>query len=177
MEGLPIPRGNGAGSFKSGAGGGGCMMSFAAQKAAWIDRILLDQNITHLCRATLRPVAVAELEAGMISTRTKAALTAAKARGKVLGGPRIRQSDGRPVTISRAAQKAGAVANRMRAIDRAADLAPTITQIQAGGATTLKGIAASLDAAGISTPRGLGKWTPTQVARTLSALREAQGPQ
>jgi hypothetical protein len=92
-----------------------------------------------------------------------------KARGKALGGPRIRQSDGKLVTIGRAAQKAGAVAKHMRAIDRAADLAPTIIQIQAGGATTLKGIAASLDAAGISPPRG--------VKRTLDALREAQGPQ
>jgi DNA invertase Pin-like site-specific DNA recombinase len=122
-------------------------------------------------------VAVAELEAGMISTRTKAALAAAKARGKALGGPRIRQSDGKPVTISRAAQKSGAVANHMRAIDRAADLAPTIAQIRADGATTLNGIATRLDAAGISTPRGRGKWTATQVARTLAALREAQGPQ
>jgi DNA invertase Pin-like site-specific DNA recombinase len=118
---------------------------------------------------------VAELEAGMISTRTKAALAAAKARGKALGGPRIRQSDGKPVTISRAAQKAGAVANRMRAIDRAADLAPTIKQIQDGGATTLKGIAAGLDAAGIPTPRGRGDWSPTQVKRTLDALSDAEG--
>jgi DNA invertase Pin-like site-specific DNA recombinase len=119
-------------------------------------------------------VAVAELEAGMISTRTKAALAAAKARGKVLGGPRIRRSDGRPVGISRAAQKTGATTNRMRAIDRAADLAPTIKQIQAEGATTLKGIAVGLDAAGIPTPRGNGKWSPTQVKRTLDALKNAQ---
>src|SRR4249920_4169961 len=35
-------------------------------------------------------VAVAELEAGLISTRTKAALAAAKARGRVLGGARVR---------------------------------------------------------------------------------------
>ena len=48
----------------------------------------------------------------MISTRTKAALTAAKARGKILGGKRIRKSDGKPVVISRAAQETGAAANR-----------------------------------------------------------------
>jgi DNA invertase Pin-like site-specific DNA recombinase len=119
-------------------------------------------------------VAVAELEAGMISTRTKVALAAAKARGKALGGPRIRKSDGRQVTISRAAQKTGATANRMRAIDRAADLGPTIKLIQAKGATTLKGIAVGLDAAGIPTPRGHGKWSPTQVKRTLDALKNAQ---
>jgi DNA invertase Pin-like site-specific DNA recombinase len=121
-------------------------------------------------------VAVAELEAGMISTRTKAALQAAKARGKALGGPRIRK-DGRPVIISRSAQKTGAAANHSRAIDRAADLAPTLTQIQADGATTLKDIASALDAAGIATPRGQGKWSPTQVKRTLAALKDAQGPQ
>jgi len=114
-------------------------------------------------------VAVAELEAGMISTRTKAALAAAKVRGKNLGGPRIRKSDGLPVTIGRAAQSAGANANRMRAIDRAADLAPTIQKIRAEGATTLKSIAAALDTAGISTPRGSGKWSATQVKRALDA--------
>jgi DNA invertase Pin-like site-specific DNA recombinase len=69
---------------------------------------------------------VAELEAGMISTRTKAALAAAKARGKTLGGARIRKMDGQRVTISRTAQEFGAAANRKRAVDRATDLAPTL---------------------------------------------------
>jgi DNA invertase Pin-like site-specific DNA recombinase len=115
-------------------------------------------------------VAVAELEAGMISTRTKAALAAAKARGRALGGSRVRTSDGRPVVISRQAQQIGSAANRKRAVDRARDLAPTLAEIRRAGATTLRDIAAGLDAAGISTPRGNGKWGPVQVKRTLEAL-------
>jgi DNA invertase Pin-like site-specific DNA recombinase len=118
-------------------------------------------------------VAVAELEAGMISTRTKAALAAAKARGKTLGGTRVRKSDGRPVVISHQAQKVGAAANRKRAIDRAKDLAPTLAEIRRGGATTLRDIAIGLDAAGISTPRGGAKWGPVQVKRALDALTKA----
>jgi DNA invertase Pin-like site-specific DNA recombinase len=120
-------------------------------------------------------VAVAELEAGMISARTRAALGAAKARGKKLGGRRIRESDGKAVVLSREAQKQGAAANRMRAVDRATDLAPTIAQIRAMGAETLTAIAAGLNDAGIPTPRGHGVWSPMQVKRTLEALRAAEG--
>jgi DNA invertase Pin-like site-specific DNA recombinase len=120
-------------------------------------------------------VAVAELEAGMISARTRAALGAAKARGTKLGGPRVRKSDGKPVAIGREAQKRGAAANRMRAIDRAADLAPIIAQIRKEGAT-LAAIAAGLNDAGIPTPRGQGIWKPMQVKRALEALKKAEGP-
>jgi DNA invertase Pin-like site-specific DNA recombinase len=119
---------------------------------------------------------VAQHERELISARTKAALAAAKVNGKKLGGRRIRKSDGQPVLIAHAAQKRGASANRMRALDRAADLAPTIADIQASGARTLAAIADGLNAAGIPTPRGQGKWSPVQVRRTLEALKEAQGP-
>jgi hypothetical protein len=34
----------------------------------------------------------------------------------------------------------------------------------------------ALDAAGIAPPRGQGKWSSTQVKRTLAALKDAQGP-
>jgi DNA invertase Pin-like site-specific DNA recombinase len=120
-------------------------------------------------------VAVAELEAGMISARTRAALSAAKARGTKLGGPRIRKNDGKVVVISLEAQKQGAAANRMRAVERAADLAPTIAQIRQQGASTLAAIAVGLNDAGIPTPRGQGVWSPMQVKRALEALRAAEG--
>lgn len=121
-------------------------------------------------------VAVAELEAGMISTRTKAALAAAKARGQTLGGTRHRADTGERVVISHKAQEIGAAANRKRAADRAADLAPTITGIQNSGATTLQAIADGLNAAAIPTPRGHGKWSPMQVKRTLAAIEPAKQP-
>jgi DNA invertase Pin-like site-specific DNA recombinase len=113
---------------------------------------------------------VAELEAGMISKRTKDALAAAKARGKKLGGVRVRTSNGQRVIIGRQAQRAGAAANHKRAADRAADLAPAIANIRNNGAATLRDIAAGLEAAGIVTPRGQAKWSPTQVKRAVETL-------
>jgi DNA invertase Pin-like site-specific DNA recombinase len=82
--------------------------------------------------------AVAELEAGLISKRTRDALAAAKVGGKKLGGNR-----GVKLTAkARAARRAEVTA---RAKARAADIAPTIAEIQAAGATSLRGIAAALN--------------------------------
>ncbi len=108
-------------------------------------------------------VAVAELEAGLISKRTKDALAAAKRRGKKLGG-------NRGTTLSRAAQRAGVAARKDKSKARAVDLAPTITELRAGGATTLRAIAEGLNAKRIPTARGQGKWSAVQVARVQAHI-------
>jgi DNA invertase Pin-like site-specific DNA recombinase len=105
-------------------------------------------------------VAVAQLEAGMISKRTKDALAAAKRRGVQLGGDRGGRSTAK-------ARKAGGDAMQLAANARAADLAPIIAELQAAGAESLRAIAAGLNARGIPTARGHGQWSAVQVARVI----------
>jgi DNA invertase Pin-like site-specific DNA recombinase len=103
--------------------------------------------------------AFAEHEAKVISERTKAALAAAKRRGVQLGGYR-------GTTMTKAMRKAASEAITKRAKARAADLTPTITELQAAGATSLRAIAAGLNERGIPAARG-GQWSAVQVARVL----------
>jgi DNA invertase Pin-like site-specific DNA recombinase len=105
--------------------------------------------------------AVAELEAGMISARTKAALAAAKRRGVKLGGDR-------GARLTAKARAAGNATMAQRARDRARDLAPTIKELQAAGCDSLRAIAAALEERGIPAARG-GKWSAVQVSRLLEA--------
>jgi DNA invertase Pin-like site-specific DNA recombinase len=109
--------------------------------------------------------AVAELEAGMISARTKAALAAAKKRGTKLGG-------NRGVKLTAKARAAGRAVLQARAQARAADLAETIKELQAAGCESLLAIAAGLDGRGIPTARG-GNWSAVQVSRLLGRLQAA----
>jgi DNA invertase Pin-like site-specific DNA recombinase len=106
---------------------------------------------------------VAEDEGRRISLRTKEALAAAKRRGTKLGGDR-------GVTPSAKARKLAAEALRERAASRAADIAPIIAELQAGGADSLRAIAEGLNQAGIPTARGQGKWSAMQVQRTLARI-------
>jgi DNA invertase Pin-like site-specific DNA recombinase len=124
-------------------------------------------------------VAVAELEAGMISKRTKDALAAAKQNGKRLGGYRRKivrvETNGKKiygdVVCGSAKGRAKAIAAITgRASTRAADIAPTIAELQAGGATSLRAIAAGLNARGIPTARGEGTWSAVQVQRVIERL-------
>jgi DNA invertase Pin-like site-specific DNA recombinase len=106
---------------------------------------------------------VAQEERRMISERTKAALAAAKANGKKLGG-------NRGVVLSAEAQEAGRMAQASRATARAADLAPVIAELRAAGITSLGALARALTARGIPTSRGGETWSPMQVARVMQRL-------
>jgi DNA invertase Pin-like site-specific DNA recombinase len=108
-------------------------------------------------------VSVAELEAGMISKRTKDALAQAKKRGVKLGGYR----GSKPTSKMRARST---VVVQARANARAADVAPAIKALQADGYTSLRAIAAGLNAQGIPTARGQGIWSAVQVARILERI-------
>ena len=107
-------------------------------------------------------VAVAELEAGLISQRTKAALAAAKARGKRLGGNRGQ----RP---SKAVREAARASTAARVEERAADLMPLLQELQAAGVTSLNALARELTARRIPTARGASGWTAVQVRRVFAA--------
>ena len=111
-------------------------------------------------------MSVAELEAGMISARTKAALAASKARGKKLGGFRGRAGTAADTALARTARSQMANAH-------AEALGPIIARIDATGAAPLRAVAATLNAEGIPTPRGNGEWTATAVARLRKRLSVA----
>jgi hypothetical protein len=64
-------------------------------------------------------------------------------------------------------RKASADAIAKRADARAVDLGPTIAEVQAAGAKSLRDIATGLNERGIPAARG-GQWTAVQVSRVLS---------
>ena len=99
--------------------------------------------------------AVAEHERDMISQRTKAALMAARTRGRKLGNPRL------------AAARETANRNHSAKADAlAANVLPIVREVQASGLTTLAAIAGALNARGVRTARG-GPWYPATVRNLL----------
>ncbi|MCF8042051.1 MAG: recombinase family protein [Desulfarculaceae bacterium] len=101
--------------------------------------------------------AMAEYERDMISSRTKAALAAAKLRGVKLGGPKIMEVSqlGRQVQVG-------------HAMRFAANVMPIIADIRKrAGITSLSGIAAALNAQGVPTARG-GRWAAQTVKNVLA---------
>jgi DNA invertase Pin-like site-specific DNA recombinase len=106
--------------------------------------------------------AVAEHEARMISERTKAALAAAKARGRSLGGFRGRAGTCTDLAKARAARTANANS-------RAIDLAPIIQGLRSKGVRSLRGLAAGLNKLGITAFRG-GEWSAAQIRSVISRI-------
>ena len=109
--------------------------------------------------------AVAELEAGLISQRTRAALAVAKTHGVRLGNP-----SPTPATAAMAASARQARSRQVAA--RGTDVFAVVRQIQAGGVSSLRAIAAELHARGVLTPAGKTKWSPTQVRRMVTRSEE-----
>jgi DNA invertase Pin-like site-specific DNA recombinase len=98
--------------------------------------------------------ALAEKERRLISARTKAALQASKARGTRLG-------------CYGADHLAPAL--RAQAAERAQALAPVVAEIRAAGASSLRAIAAELNARSIPTAQGKA-WSAMQVKRVLERV-------
>jgi DNA invertase Pin-like site-specific DNA recombinase len=100
--------------------------------------------------------ALAEKERSLIAARTRDALAAAKARGKVLGN-----------RTNLAEARAAGREVLVRQADRfAANVLPVIDDIRRQGAGSLREIAAQLTARGVRTARG-GAWTATAVSNLL----------
>lgn len=157
-----------------------CRLHAATLVIAKLDRLSRDAHfLLGLQKANVRFVAadmpeanemivgimavVAQAERKMISTRTKAALAAAKAQGVRLGRPENlgNQAAGRERGRARRQALAGT---------RAADLAPILTSVQALGAKSLREIANGLNVRGIPATRG-GSWSAVQVKRLLERVK------
>jgi DNA invertase Pin-like site-specific DNA recombinase len=108
-------------------------------------------------------VSVAELEAGMISRRTKDALAQAKKRGVILV---VTAASCRQQRCARSPRRpcGSALMHALQIV------APAIRILQVAGAASLRAIANGLNAQNIPTARGNGKWSATQVARVLERI-------
>jgi DNA invertase Pin-like site-specific DNA recombinase len=109
---------------------------------------------------------VAELEAGLISERTKAALAAAKDRGVKLGNP----NGARALKGKQVGNKQAVAAVKANAERRAQNVRAIVDDLKAQGFTSVRAVATQLNERGILTARG-GSWHPTSAARLLSRLR------
>lgn len=118
----------------------------------------VDPFILHLYAA------LGEKERNLIAGRTKAALAAKKAQGKVLGGPKLPE-----------ARVAAQVVIKANADRYAANVLPIIREAQKAGATTLRDLADALNARGVATARG-GRWHATSVKNILERPATLKSP-
>lgn len=106
----------------------------------------------------------AQHEARAISTRTKAALAQSK---KKLGGRRMSAKAWSGIAAE--GRKASIASRTAESTDWAKDVRGVISDIQAGGAKSLREIAAGLNKRTIPTSKG-GEWSAVQVQRVLARM-------
>ncbi len=99
--------------------------------------------------------AIAQKELSFISSQTRQALAAAKARGATLGNPRLHVARKNAIAVVKA-----------EADRYAANILPIIQEAQKAGATTLRDIAEALNARGVATARG-GQWHAKSISNIL----------
>lgn len=110
--------------------------------------------------------AMAEHERELISTRTKLALEAAKARGKQLGNP---------MNFSNEAAQKGRVLGMLKRVENADEFSLKLSEhikkyLEQG--LSLNAIARQLNSEGVLTARGkTGTWTPTAVKNVISRCK------
>lgn len=130
---------------------------------------LMDSGVEFVCcdlpqanRFTIHVMAaLAEMEAEMISTRTKAALAEAKKRGVILGNPRLAEFRGSP--------EAASEAWRAKVATRSSAYLGLVLEAKNSGIETLQGLADYLNGRGALTPGGM-PWYPTSIKRLLCRL-------
>ncbi|MBK1679756.1 recombinase family protein [Rhodocyclus tenuis] len=108
---------------------------------------------------------VAQKEREAISTRTKEALQAAKARGTKLGNP----NGAAPFLRAGKGNAAGVEAVKAKAQDHAEMLRPVVEAFRAQGKASLGALAGALNEGGYETPR-CGTWHKTSVKNLLDRL-------
>jgi DNA invertase Pin-like site-specific DNA recombinase len=126
---------------------------------------------------------VAQLEAGLISERTKNALAEVNRHIEKTGshtskGGRVIKRLGNPHGAAhldkQAAARLAGKASERRADERAASLRELVAECQAAGATTTRAIANALNERGIYSPQG-GAWHPSSVLNLLRRLEPTGG--
>jgi len=128
-------------------------------------------DMPEACHLTVGILAlVAQQEREAISSRTRAALAAAKARGTVLGNPNG------AAALRRAGRGNHAAIDVLKAAaDRhASDLGPVIDSLRVEGYSSLSSLAAALNERQMRTPRGR-RWHPSSVRNLLARLEASTG--
>ncbi|HCT39643.1 MAG TPA: resolvase [Moraxellaceae bacterium] len=123
-------------------------------------------DMPHANRFTVHLMAaLAEMEAEMISTRTKAALAEAKRRGVKLGNPRLDEFRGNPEKARESLV--------YQSDKRAMTYLGLVKEAINSGCRTFQAIGDYLSSQGVVGPRG-GQWHPTSVKRLLMRLEESK---